>query len=284
MSDETRRPPQDDLGTLLHDFADDAEPLISVSGGVTDVHERVRRHRTRRRLAVTTAGCAALLSLGLWGLPPLLDGVSADRPERTRPGLVSAASILPAPESGGGLPRTDLLSPSALPWNAGYRWHATATGDGATTPLPTGGTGDCALQWFDGTSAEDQIARTYSGDSDTTAQHRIAAYPDNSAAQHAVRQLAEALHRCGWHETRSPETQDHNSTAPALYEYVLTHGAEAPLRVALVQSDHRVAALVLATPQADDHAHADPRTEHCLEQTVNSAQPHTPSPPSTGHC
>ena len=284
MSDEPRRPPQDELGTLLHGYADGAEPLITVGGGVADVHERVRRRRTRRRLAVTTAGCAALLSVGLWGLTSLLGGASADRPERPSPGLVSAASILPSPDSGGGLPRTDLLSPSALPWNAGYRWHATTTGDGATTPLPTGGTGDCALQWFNGTGAEDQIARTYSGDSGARAQHRIAAYADNSAAQHAVRQLAEALHRCGWHETRSPDTQDHDSTTPALYEYVLTNGAEAPLRVTLVQSDHRVAVLVLATQQADDHAHADPRTEHCLEQTVNSAQPHAPSPKATAHC
>ncbi|WP_328690242.1 hypothetical protein OHA74_13805 [Streptomyces phaeochromogenes] len=284
MSDGTRRPPQDDLGTLLHGFADDAEPLITVGGGVADVHGRVRRHRTRRRLAVTTAGCAALLSLGLWGLTSLLGSATADRYERTSPGLISAASILPSPDSGGSLPRTDLLSPSALPWNPGYHWRTTGTGDGATTPLPTGGTGDCALQWFDGTGAEDQIARTYRGDSDATAQHRIAAYADNSAAQQAVRELAEALHRCGWHETRSPDTQDHGSTAPALYEYVLTNGAEAPVRVTLVQSDHRVAVLVLATQQADDHAHADPRTEHCLEQTVNSAQPHTPSPSSTGHC
>ncbi|MFF9136689.1 hypothetical protein ACF09G_03830 [Streptomyces albogriseolus] len=284
MSDEHRRPPQDELGALLHGFADEAEPLISIGGGVTDVHERVRRHRTRRRLTVTTAGCAALLSVGLWSLPSLLGGASADRPEQTSPGLVSAASILPAPDSGGGLPRTDLLSPSALPWNAGYRWHTTTTGNGATTPLPTGGTGECALRWFDGTGAEDQIARAYSGDSGTTAQHRIVAYADNSSAQHAIGQLADALHRCGWHETRSPDTQDHDATAPALYEYVLTNGAEDPLRVTLVQSDHRVAVLVLATPQVADHAHADPRTEHCLEQTVNSAQPHTPSPSSTGHC
>ena len=283
MSDGTRRPPQGDLGTLLHGFADDAEPLISVGGGVADVQERVRRRRTRRRLAVATAGCAALLSIGLWSLPSLLGGAPADRSERTGPGLVSAASILPSPDSGGGLPRTDLLSPSALPWNTGYHWRTTTTGDGATTPLPTGGTGDCALQWFDGTDTEDQIARTYRGDSGTTAQHRIAAYADNLAAQHAVRQLAEALHRCGWHETRSPDTQGHGS-APTLYEYVLTHGAETPLRVTLVQSDHRVAVLVLATQQADDHAHADPRTEHCLEQTVNSAQPYAASPSSTGHC
>ncbi|GAA3500899.1 hypothetical protein GCM10019016_080060 [Streptomyces prasinosporus] len=284
MSDETRRPPQDDLGTLLHGYADEAEPLITVSGGVADVHKRVRRHRTRRRLAVTTAGCAALLSLGLWGLPPLLDGTSADRPQETSPGLVSAASILPAPDSGGGLPRTDLLSPSALPWNAAYHWRTTTTSNSATTPLPTGGTEDCALRWFDGTGAEEQIARSYRGDSDATAQHRIVAYADNSAAQHAVEQLAEALHKCGWHQTRSPHAQDHDSKAPALYEYVLTHGAEAPLRVTLVQSDHRVAVLVLATPQVADHAHTDPRTENCLEETMNSAQPHGPSPSATGHC
>ncbi|MEU0022713.1 hypothetical protein ABZ173_34255 [Streptomyces rochei] len=278
MSDETRRPPQDDLGALLQRYADDTEPLISVSGGVADVQERVRRHRTRRRLAVTTAGCAALLSLGLWGIPPLLGGTSADRPEGTSPGLVSAASILPSPDSTSGLVRTDLLSPSALPWNAAYHWRTTTTGNGATTYVPTG---DCAPQWFDGTGAEDQIARTYSGDSGASAQHRIMAYTSNSTAQEAVRQLAEALHKCGWHETRSPHAQDHDSKAPVLYEYVLTHGAEAPLRVTLVQSDHRIAVLALATPQVDDHAHADPRTETCLEHNVNSAQPH---PATTGHC
>ncbi|EGX61060.1 MULTISPECIES: hypothetical protein [Streptomyces] len=284
MSDETRRPPQDDLGPLLHSFADEAEPLITVGGGVADVHERVRHHRTRRRLAVTTTGCAALLSLGLWGLPPLLGGAPADRPERTSPGLVSAASILPSPDSDGGLPRTDLPSPSALPWDASHGWRTTTTGDGATTPLPTGGPGDCALRWFDGTGAEDQIARTYRGDGGATAQHRIASYADNSAARHAVGQLAEALHGCGWHEIRSPGDQDHGSTAPLLYEYVLANGAGAPLRVTLVQSDHRVAVLVLATPQVADHAHADPRTERCLEQTVNSALPHAPSPSATRHC
>ncbi|MDH6522241.1 hypothetical protein [Streptomyces sp. SAI-090] len=284
MSDETRRTPQDELGVLLHYFADEAEPLITLGAGVADVHERVRRRRTRRRLAVTTAGCAALLSAGLWGLTPLLGGGPADRPGRAGPGLVPAASILPSPDGGDGLPRTDLLSPSALPWNAGYRWHTTTTGEGATAPLPTGGTGDCALPWFDGTGAEDQIARTYSGESGATAQHRIAAYADNSGARHAFGQLTEALHRCGWHETRSPDTQDHGSTAPALYEYVLTNGAQAPLRVTLVQSDHRVAVLLLATAQVADHAHTDPRTEDCLELTVNSARPHTPSPSATGHC
>ena len=275
MSDETR------LGTLLQRYADDTEHLISVSGGVADVHERVRRYRTRRRVAVTTAGCAALLSLGLWGILPLLDGTSDDRPERTSPGLVSAASILPSPDSNSGLVRTDLLSPSALPWNAAHHWRTTTTGNGATAYLPTG---DCAPQWFDGTGPRDQIARTYSGDSDASAQHRIVAYASNSAAQEAVRQLAEGLHKCGWHETRSPSTQHHDSMTPALYEYILTHGVEAPLRVTLVQSDHRVAVLVLATPLVDDHAHTDPRTESCLEQNVNSAQPHAPSPATMGHC
>ncbi|MGW3938501.1 hypothetical protein [Streptomyces sp. NBC_00024] len=284
MSDETRRPPQDEVGALLHGFADEAEPLITVGGDVEEVHERVRRRGTRRRLTVTTAGCAALLSLGLWGLASLLGGAPTDRPERTSPGLVSAASILPSPDSGGGLPRTDLLSPSALPWDTSHGWRTTTTGDGATTPLPTGGTGDCAPHWFDGTGAEDQIARTYSGDNGATAQHRIASYTNNSAAQYAVGQLAEALHGCGWHETRSPGDQGHGSTAPLVYEYVLTNGAQAPLRVTLVQSDHRVAVLVLATPQVADHAHADPRTERCLEQTVNSALPHAPSPSATGHC
>jgi len=284
MSDETRRPAPDELGALLHGFAAGAEPLITVGGGVADVQERVRRRRTRRRLAVTTAACAALLSVGLWGLPSLLGSAPPDRPERTNPGLVSASSILPSPDSGGSLPRTDLLSPSALPWNAGYQWRTTTTAEGAAAPLPTGGTGDCALPWFDGTDVEDQIARTYRGQSGATAQHRIVAYANNSGAQHALMQLTEALHRCGWHETRSPDTQDHDSTAPTLYEYVLTNRAEAPLRVTLVQSDHRVAVLVLATPQVADHAHADPRTEDCLEQTVNSAQPHTPSPSGTGHC
>ena len=284
MSDETRRPPQDDLGTLLHGYADDAEPLITASGGVADVHERVRRHRTRRRLAATTAGCVALLSLGLWGLSSLIGGASADRPARTSPGLASAASILPSPDSDGRLPHTDLLPPSALPWNAAYHWRTTATGGGFSAPLPTGGTGDCALRWFDGTGAREQITRTYTGDSGTAAQHRIVAYADNSAAQHAVRQLAAALHKCGWHETRSLHAHDLDSAVPALHDYVLTHGAEAPLRVTLVQSDHRVAVLVLATPQVDDHAHTDPRTESCLEKTVNSAQPHTPSPSATRHC
>ncbi|MET9819276.1 MULTISPECIES: hypothetical protein [unclassified Streptomyces] len=284
MSDETRRPPQDDLGTLLHGYADDAEPLIALSGGVADVHERVRRHRTRRRLAATTAGCAALLSLGLWGLSSLLGGASADRPPRTSPGLVSAASILPSPNSDGRHPRTDLLPPSALPWNAAYHWRTTATGDGVTTPLPTGGTGDCALRWFDGTGAGWQITRTYTGDSGTAAQHRIVAYADNSAAQHAAGQLAAALHKCGWHETRSLHAHELDSAAPSLHEYVLTHGVQAPLRVTLVQSDHRVAVLVLATPQVDDQAHADPRTESCPEKTANSAQPHSPSPSATRHC
>ncbi|MFD8352486.1 hypothetical protein ACFV1X_26550 [Streptomyces coelicoflavus] len=278
MSDGTRRPPQNELDILLQRFADDTEPLLSVSGGVADVQERVRRHRTRRRLAVTTAGCAALLSLGLWGIPPLLGGTSADRPERTSPGLVSAASILPSPDSTSGLVRTDLLSPSALPWNAAYHWRTTATGNRATTYVPIS---DCAPQWSDGSGAEDQIARTYGGDSGASAQHRIMTYTRNSAAQQAVRQLAEALHKCGWHETRSPRTQHHDSMPPALYEYVLTHGEEAPLRVTLVQSDHRVAVLAVATPKVDDHAHTDPRTESCLEQNVDSAQPH---PATMGHC
>ena len=109
-------------------------------------------------------------------------------------------------------------------------------------------------------------------------------FAHSSAAQYAVGQLAEALHGCGWHETRSPGDQGHGSTAPLVYEYVLTNGAQAPLRVTLVQSDHRVAVLVLATPQVADHAHTDPRTENCLEETMNSAQPHAPSPSATGHC
>ncbi|KAF5990694.1 hypothetical protein [Streptomyces sp. WAC00263] len=284
MSDANRRARHDELGELLYQFAHDTEPLIAVASGVADVHHRVRRRGTRRRLGATVAVCAALLSVGLWALPPLLSEGPADRPEQTNPGFVSAASILPSPDSGGGLPRQSLLSPSALPWNSAYHWHTTATGDGSATPLPSGGAGDCTLSWFTGTGTEDQISRTYKGGSGATAQHRIVAYADNSTAQHAVTQLADALHGCGWHETRGPAAQDHGSTNAVLYEFVLVKGAGAPLRVTLVQADHRVAVLVLATRQVADHAHTDPRTERCLGQTVNPAQPQIPSPTGTGRC
>ncbi|MFF7642904.1 hypothetical protein [Streptomyces canus] len=284
MSDANRRARHDELGELLHQFVHDTEPLITVDSGVADVHHRVRRHGTRRRLGATVAVCAALLATGLWAVPPLLSEGPADLTEQPNPGFVSAASMLPSPDSGGGLPRQSLLSPSALPWNSKYRWHATATGDGSATPLPSGGAGDCTLSWFAGTDTEDQISRTYEGSAGATAQHRIVAYADNSAAQHAVTRLAGALHGCGWYETRGPAAQDHGSTNAVLYEYVLAKGAGAPLRVTLVQSDHRVAVLVLATRQVTDHAHTDPRTERCLGRTVNSAPPHSPSPTGAGHC
>lgn len=289
MSDETRSHRKTELGPLLHGFADNAETLITSEHGVADVYARVQRRRTRRRLGAAAAVCAAVLSAGLWGLNLPLGDAPAER-AGTEAGLVPAASILPSPEtkSGGRLPRGDLMSPSALPWNTTYEWHTRATSDeGSPAPLPASGPRGCTLSWFDGTDAGARLARTYSGSGRATAQHQIVAFDDKQAARRAVAKLADALHGCGWHETRHPRAQTHKAPASVLYEYVLPNGQGAPLRVTLVQSDHRVAVLVLATPQVADHAHTDPRTERCLEQGVSSGRQSasSASPKSNkGHC
>lgn len=284
MSDGFRPLQQDELGAQLRGFVDGAEPLIALGAGVDDVQDRVRRRRTRRRAGAATLAGAALFSAGLWGLPRLVSDAPTDQAGQTSPELVSAAAILPSPAAGRGLPRADLLSPAALPWNSTYHWHTVDAGGGTTAPLPTGGTHACALSWFDGTGAEAEITRTYQGSNDASAQHRIVAFADNSAARHVAGQLAEALRKCGWHQTRVTGGTVSGPASPLLYEYVLSTGPGAPLRVTLVQSDHRVAVLVLATRQVADHAHPDPKTEHCLEEAVKSTQPHGPSPFGAKHC
>ncbi|MGW2541222.1 hypothetical protein ACWC5I_10200 [Kitasatospora sp. NPDC001574] len=284
MSDGFRPLQQDELGAQLRGFVDGAEPLIALRTGVTDVQDRVRRHRTRRRAGAATLAAAALVSAGLWGLPRSLGDAPTEQAGQTSPELVPAAAILPSPAAGRGLPRTDLLSPAALPWNSTYHWQTSDTGVGSAAPLPTGGTHACALPWFGGTGAEAEITRTYQGSSDASAQHRIVAFADNGAARHVAGELAEALRKCGWQRTRVAGGALSSPSALLLYEYVLTAGPGAPLRVTLVQSDHRVAVLVLATRHVADHAHPDPKTEHCLEEAVKSTQPHGPSLFGAEHC
>lgn len=284
------------LGTRLRGLADDAEQLIAVSARPHAVRERARRHRTRRRTGTAALVGGAMLTIGIvWGVLPYAQErdapPTANSPSRE---LVSAAALLPPAQADGRLTAKALLSPSALPWNGAYHWQTAATGQTPDTPLPETGRGECRVSWFEDLDTTDVVARTYAGQGQATAQHRIAAFASPSAATGAADELNSRLRHCGWHETRATGAQPPQGDTPPdgvpddLHEYVLTSGPADPVRVTLVQSDNRVAVLALSTPAAYDHAHPDSRTDACLDESLrndSSAPPRSPRPGhASGHC
>ncbi|MDT9693598.1 hypothetical protein Q5762_35830 [Streptomyces sp. P9(2023)] len=273
MNDDWSMHLDSELDSRLQEFAAEVDPLVAPAGGVADVHLRAVRRRARRRAGAGAVAVAVALTTGWWLLPGPTDARLSAQPGPANGQLVAVASILPSPGADHGLAPRALLSPAALPWNATYRWRAVMTGDGATATLPSQGTHPCALVWFSGSSARDQIVRTYSGRGRATAQHRIVDFPTESEARRSVGEAAEALTRCGWHGSRT-SGDGHGPDSPVVYDYALTGGSGAPLRVTLVQSDHRVAVLALGAAHSADPTHADPRTERCLGSTQNSPQAH----------
>ncbi|GAA3388881.1 hypothetical protein [Streptomyces roseoviridis] len=275
MNDDRSTPLATELDARLQDFAVEASSLVAPAGGVADVRLRAIRRRARRRTGAATTVVAVALTAGWWLLPRPTDARLSAQPGPVTGQLVAAASILPSPGSGRGLAPDSLLSPTTLPWNATYRWRTVSTGDGSTATLPSGGTHPCRLVWFSESSARDQIVRTYSGQGRATAQHRIVDFPTEDQARGSVDDVTEALRRCGWHGARtSGPGEGHGPDAPVVYDYALAGVSNAPLRVTLVQSDHRVAVLVLAAAHSADPRHTDPRTERCMGSTQGRQQEH----------
>ncbi|MDI9884998.1 hypothetical protein QMZ92_11490 [Streptomyces sp. HNM0645] len=275
MNDGRSMPLGSELDARLQEFAAEADPLVAPAGGVVDVRLRAVRRRTRRRAGAGAVAVAVALTVGWWIRPSPTDARLSAQPDQANGQLVAAASILPSPGADRVLAPRALLSPAALPWNATYRWRAVTTGDGSTAALPSQGTHPCTLVWFSGSSARNQIVRTYSGQGRATAQHRIVGFRTEDAARRSVGEVAEALRQCGWHGARtSGPGEGHGPDSPVVYDYALAGDSEAPLRVTLVQSDHRVAVLVLGARHSADPTHTDPRTERCLGSTQNSPRAH----------
>ncbi|WP_338675307.1 hypothetical protein V1460_21770 [Streptomyces sp. SCSIO 30461] len=273
MNDGRSIPLASELDSRLQEFATEVDPLVAPAGGVVDVRLRAVRRRARRRAGVGTVAVAVALTAGWWILPDPTDARVSAQSGLADGQLVAAASILPSSGADRGLAPRALLSPAALPWNATYRWRAVMTGDGSTATLPSQGTHPCTLVWFSGSSARDQIVRTYSGQGRATAQHRIVGFPTEDAARRSVGEAAKALARCGWHGSRT-SGDGHGPDSPVVYDYALSGGSGTPLRVTLVQSDHRVAVLALGAAHSADPTHTDPRTERCLGARQNSPRAH----------
>lgn len=273
MNDHRPMPHGSALDSRLREFAAEVDSLVAPAGGVADVRLRAVRRRTRRRTGATAVVAAVAITSGWWVLPRPTDAPLSAQPDPATGQLVAAASILPSPSADRALAPRALLSPAALPWNATYRWQAVTTGDGSTAALPSGGTHPCSLVWFSGSSARDQIVRTYSGQGRATAQHRIVHFPTEGEARRSIGEVAEALRRCGWHGAQTTG-EGHGPDLPVVYDYALAGDSGAPLRVTLVQSDHRVAVLALGAGHSADPAHTDPRTEHCLGSMPASPRGH----------
>lgn len=273
MNDHRSMPLDSALDSRLREFVVEVDSLVAPAGGVADVHLRAVRRRARRRMGAATVVAAVVMTSGWWVLPRPTDAPLSAQPDPATGQLVAAASILPSTSTDRGLAPRALLSPAALPWNATYRWRAVTTGDGSTAVLPSQGAHPCTLVWFSGSRARDQIVRTYSGQGRATAQHRIVDFPTEGEARRSVGEVAEALRRCGWHGALTTR-EGHGAKSPVVYDYALAGDSGGPLRVTLVQSDHRVAVLALGTGHSADPTHTDPRTEHCLGSTPASPRGH----------
>lgn len=257
------------LAATLRSLVDEAEHRVVIDADPRTVRGRAHQRRVRQRTGAAAVLSTAVLAAGVWGLLP---GTRSDSPSvavSAAPELVSAAAVLPPPEVDGQLTEKALLSHSSLPWNATYHWRTTKLDGAEAPPLPDPGQGQCHVRWSEALATSTQIARTYAGRGRATAQHRIAAFRDPTAASAAAASLTSRLRACGWHETRSPAPQQ--SHGENLHEYVLTSGSGDPVRVTLVQSDRRVAVLAVSTAVAYDHAHPDSRTDHCLDESLRDA-------------